>query len=89
VSYLAFTLGDEESNPYKSGCYFILLDSYSSACMTNDINYFEGKPVKMNARVKGVVEAIILSHKGTINLSFQDNERMITYLLNQGLMLCS
>lgn len=67
VSYLDFTSGNEESNPYKS-------DSYCSVCMTNNINYFEGNPVKMNARVKGVVGAIQLTCKGTIKLSFQDNQ---------------
>ena len=51
-----------------------MVDNCCSACITNNINDFEDKPVKVNARVKGVGGAIKLSHKGTIKWSFQDNE---------------
>ena len=74
LSYSAPTSGDSEANPYDSDSYLILVDNCCSACVTNDINDFEGEPVKVNARVKGVGGAIKLSHKGTIKWSFQDNE---------------
>jgi hypothetical protein len=74
MSYSVPTSGDAGANLYDSDSYLILVENCCSACITNNINGFEGKPVKVNARVKGVGGAIKLSHKGTIKWSFEDNE---------------
>jgi hypothetical protein len=74
LSYSSPTSGNAEANPYDSDSYLILVDNCCSACITNNINDFEGKAVKVNARVKAVGRAIKLSHKCTIKWSFQDNE---------------
>ena len=68
------TSEEVRASPYGSDSYLILVKNCCSACITSNINDFEGKPVKVDARVKGVGGAINLSHKGTIRWAFQDNE---------------
>ena len=82
VCYTSPNSEDNGAIPFNTDSYPILIDNCCSACITNDLNDFEDKPVKVNARVKGVGGAINLSHKGTIRWSFQDNEgRSHTFLI--------
>ena len=82
VCYTSPNSEDSGAIPFDTDSFQILIHNCCSACITNNLNDFEGKPVKVNARVKGVGGAINLSHKGTVRWSIQDDEgRSHTFLI--------
>ena len=70
VSYTTNIHQHSTPNPYDPDNYWVLMNNCCSVGIPNNIKDFDCKPATVNASVKGVVQAIKLTHKGTIKWSF-------------------
>ena len=74
VNPQSLDVGNPKIIPFDSDSYPILIDNCCTACVTNEMNDFEGTLQKVQTRVNGVGGAIMLTHKGTIKWTIEDNE---------------
>jgi hypothetical protein len=71
-----------ETAIFDGDSYEIMVDNCCSACITNQASDFVGTPTPIQSRVKGIGGPLMVTAKGTIKWSFEDDQgRKHTFLI--------